>query len=55
MIIDEENKLKSESSLKFNSKSEIAECIRVLTPFTNLPGKDFDFAIKKIQELTKLL
>lgn len=54
------NEEKKETSVKFQSKDEIARCIQVLTPFTtalvdNSSGGDFSFALEKIKELTKLL
>lgn len=47
------NKLET-SNLKFQSKAEIADCIRALGPFTN-PDTKYNWAIEKIKELTKLL
>lgn len=46
--------------IKFQSKSEIADCIRALIPFTPVANNPmlndpYPFAIEKIKELTKLL
>lgn len=41
-------------TIKFQSKFEIAECIKVLTPFAD-GNEEHKFALEKIKELTKLL
>lgn len=46
-------------TLKFQTKSEIANAIQTLTPFVldnrHRESDDFAFALDKIKELTKLL
>lgn len=52
------NEEKQGPVIRFTSKSEIATCISVLTPFTNPDDRmkeDYSFALEKIKELTKLL
>lgn len=52
--------LKKESPIKFSNKDEISKAISVLTPFTRAGNPRWDqdqypFAVKKVEELTKLL
>lgn len=48
------NEVKNEISIKFQSKAEIAECIKALTPFAVVPSAN-SWAMDKIKDLTKLL